>query len=324
MTVSRRSALILVAGAALLSAERVARAQAYPTRPVRIIVGFPPSGGADVSARLIGQWLSERWGQPFVVENRPGAATNLATEAVVRAPADGHTLLLAFTSSAINATLYDKLNFNFIADTVPVALIARTPNVLVVNPALPAKTIPEFVAYAKAHPGKLSMASGGHGALGHVAGELFKTMAGIDMVHVPYRGDAAALVDLLGGRVQVHFPGLVSSIEQIKTGKLRALAVTTAARSEALPDVPSLSEFAPGYDSSAWFGIVAPKHTSPEIVDKLNREINAALADAKIKARLVSLGGIVTPGSATDFGKFIANETEKWARVVKSAGIRAE
>jgi tripartite-type tricarboxylate transporter receptor subunit TctC len=194
----------------------------------------------------------------------------------------------------------------------------------VVNPALPAKTIPEFVAYAKAHPGKLSMASGGHGALGHVAGELFKTMAGIDMVHVPYRGDAAALVDLLGGRVQVHFPGLVSSIEQIKTGKLRALAVTTAARSEALPDVPSLSEFAPGYDSSAWFGIVAPKHTSPEIVDKLNREINAALADAKIKARLVSLGGIVTPGSATDFGKFIANETEKWARVVKSAGIRAE
>jgi tripartite-type tricarboxylate transporter receptor subunit TctC len=324
MKVSRRDALLLMTGAATLPASRFARAQTYPSRPVRIIVGFPPSGGADVSARLIGQWLSERWAQPFVVENRPGAATNLATEAVVRAPADGHTLLLAFTSNAINATLYDKLNFNFVADTVPVALITRTPSVMVVNPALPAKTIPEFVAYAKAHPGKLSMASGGHGALGHVAGELFKTMAGVDMVHVPYRGDAAALTDLLGGQVQVHFPGLVSAIEQIKAGKIRALAVTTTARSEALPDLPSLSEFVPGYDSSAWFGIAAPKHTPAAIVDKLNREINAALADATIKTRLVNLGGIVTPGSAADFGKFIADETEKWARVVKSAGIKAE
>jgi tripartite-type tricarboxylate transporter receptor subunit TctC len=324
MKVSRRDALLLMTGAATLPASRFARAQTYPSRPVRIIVGFPPSGGADVSARLIGQWLSERWAQPFVVENRPGAATNLATEAVVRAPADGHTLLLAFTSNAINATLYDKLNFNFVADTVPVALITRTPSVMVVNPALPAKTIPELVAYAKAHPGKLSMASGGHGALGHVAGELFKTMAGVDMVHVPYRGDAAALTDLLGGQVQVHFPGLVSAIEQIKAGKIRALAVTTTARSEALPDLPSLSEFVPGYDSSAWFGIAAPKHTPAAIVDKLNREINAALADATIKTRLVNLGGIVTPGSAADFGKFIADETEKWARVVKSAGIKAE
>ena len=299
MKLPRRKFLHLAAGAAALPAvSRVAWAQAYPTRPVRIIVGLPPGGATDIVARLIGQWLSERLGQPFVIENRPGAGTNIGTEAVVRAPPDGYTLLLVGRRNAINATLYDKLNFNFIRDIAPVAGIIRVPLVMVVNPSVPAKTVPEFIAYAKANPGKINMASAGIGTPGHVAGELFKMMAGVDMVHVPYRGAAPALTDLLGGQVQVMFGTTVSSIEHIRAGKLRALAVTTATRSEALPDIPTVGEFVPGYEASAVFGIGAPRNTPAEIVDKLNKEINAALADPKIKARLADLGGAVLAGLA--------------------------
>ena len=277
MKLPRRQFLHLAAGAAALPAvSRIAWAQAYPTRPVRIIVGFAAGGAADIIARLIGQWLSERLGQPFVIENRPGAGSNIATEAVVRAPPDGYTLLLVGTANAINATLYDKLNFNFIRDIAPVAGIIRVPNVMVVNPSVPAKTVPEFIAYAKANPGKINMASGGIGTAAHVSGELFKMMAGVDMVHVPYRGAAPALTDLLGGQVQVMFASMPSSIEHIRAGKLRALAVTTATRSEALPDIPTVGEFVPGYEASAWYGVGAPKDTPAEIVDKLNKEINAA------------------------------------------------
>ena len=324
MTVSRRGFLQLAAGAAAVPAvSGIARAQHYPTRPVRIIVGFPPAGGADVAARLIGQRLSERLGQPFVVENRPGAATNLATEAVVRAPADGHTLLLAFTSNAINATLYDKLGFSFISDTAPIAGIADTPLVMQVNPSFPAKTVPEFITYARANPGKINMASGSHGALGHVSGELFKAMTGVNLVHVPFRGDQAAITALLAGDVQLHFAGVISTISHIKAGKLRALAVTTATRSHTLPDVPTVGEFLPGYQSSAWFGIAAPKNTPAEIVQKLNTEINLALADPKIRAQLIGLGGTVLGGPPGNFGKLIADETEKWAKVIKFADIKA-
>jgi tripartite-type tricarboxylate transporter receptor subunit TctC len=318
MKLPRRRFLHLAAGAAALPAvSRIARAQAYPTRPVRIIVGFAPGGALDIVARLIGQWLSERLGQQFVIDNRPGAGGNIATEAVVRAPADGYTLLLVGVPNAIHATLYDRLNFNFIRDIAPVASIIRGTYVMVVNPSVPAKTVPEFIAYAKANPGRLSFGSAGIGSPNHVAGELFKIMAGVNLVHVPYRGIAPALVDLLSGQVQVTFASMPSSIEYIRAGKLRALAVTTATRSEVLPDVPTVGEFVPGYEASAWYGLGAPKATPAEIVDKLNKDINAALADPKMKARLADLGGTPLLGSSADFGKLIAEETEKWAKVVK-------
>ena len=325
MKLPRRNFLHLAAGAvALPTFSRIARAQTYPTRPVRIIVGFAPGGTADIIARLMGQWLAERLGRPFVIENRPGAGTNIATEAVVRAPADGYTLLMVGTTHAINATLYNKLNFHFIGDITPVAGIVVGPNVMVVNPSVPAKTVPEFIAYAKANAGKLNMASGGIGSLGHVSGELFKMMAGINIGHVPYRGGGPALTDLLAGQVQVYFSPLPAAIEYIRAGKLRALAVTTAARSEALPDIATVAEFVPDYEASVWAGIGAPKATPAEIVDKLNREINAGLADPRMKARLADLGGTVLPGSPSDFGKFLADETEKWAKVVKFVGIKAD
>ncbi|HKD26856.1 MAG TPA: tripartite tricarboxylate transporter substrate binding protein, partial [Xanthobacteraceae bacterium] len=272
---------------------RIARAQAYPTRPVRIVVGFPAGGGADITARLMGQWLSERLGQPFIIENRPGAATNIATEAVVRAAADGYTLLLVHSSNAMNATLYEKLNFNFIRDIAPVASIIVVPNVMLVHPSVPAKTVAEFIAYAKANPGKINFASGGIGGPSHLAGELFKAMAGVNLVHVPYRGGGPAVNDLLGGQVQVYFASTPVSIEYIKAGRLRALAVTSTKRSEALPDIPTVAEFVPDYEASLWYGIGAPKNTSVEVIDKLNKEINAALADPRMKARIVDLGGDV-------------------------------
>jgi tripartite-type tricarboxylate transporter receptor subunit TctC len=291
---------------------------------VHVIVATAAGGGNDIAARLIGQWLSEHFGQPFIIENRPGAGSNIGTEAVVRATADGYTLLLVSASNAINATLYEKLTFNFMQDIVPVAGIMRTPNVMLVNPSIPANTALEFIAYAKANPGKINMASPGIGSAPHLAGELFKMRAGVDMVHVPYRGGGPALTDLLGGQVQVYFPGTVSSIEYIKTGRLRALAVTAATRSEALPDLPTVGEFVPGYEASSWFGVGAPKATPAEIVDKLNKEINAGLADPKIKARFADLGGTPLVGSPADFGKLIAEETEKWGKVVKFTGIKAD
>jgi tripartite-type tricarboxylate transporter receptor subunit TctC len=325
MKLPRRQFLHLVAGAAALPAlSQIARAQAYPSRPVRIIVGFAAGGPADIVARLIAQWLSERLGQQFVVENRTGAATNIATEAVVRAPADGYTLLFVTAANAINTTLYEKLSFNLSRDIVPVASLIRAPSVLEVNPSVPAKTVPEFIVYAKAHPGKLIMASGGIGAPSHVFGELFKFMTGVNLVHVPYRGAAPAVTDLLAGQVQVYFDPIPNSIEYIRAGKVRPLAITSATRSEALPDVPTVGEFVPGYEASFWFGIGAPKATPAEIVDKLNKEVNAALADPKMKARLAELGATALPGSSAEFGKFIADETEKWAKVIKFAGIKPE
>jgi len=325
MKLPRRKFLHLAAGAAVLTAlSRVAWAQAYPSRPVRMIVPIAPGGAQDILARLMGQWLSERLGQPFIIDNRPGGGTNIGTEAVVRAPADGHTLLLIPPDSAINATLYDKLNFNFIRDIAPVAAVFRGAYVMVVNPSVPANTVPEFIAYAKANSGKINMASVGIGSGPHIAGELFKMMAGVNMVHVPYRGGGPALTDLLGGQVQVMLPGTVASIEYIRAGRLRALGVTTATRSEALPGIPTMREFVPGYEASQWFGIGAPKNTPAEIVDKLNRETNAGLADPKIKARLADLGGEVLALSPADFAKLIAEETEKWGKVVKFTGIKAE
>ena len=298
--------------------------QSLPTRPVRIIVPFAPAGSADIVARLIGQWLSERLGQPFVIENRPGAGTNIGTEAVVRAPADGYTLLLVGSSSAINATLYDKLTFNFIRDIAPVASIIRQPNVMLVNPSVPAKTVPEFIAYAKADPGKINMASAGNGSSSHVFGELFKMMAGVNIVHVPYRGGAPALTDLLAGQVQATFVPVPASIEYVRAGKLRALAVTTTTRSDALPDIPTVGDFVRGYEASGFVGLGAPKNTPAEIIEKLNKEINAALADPKIKARLADLGGTVLPGSPAEFGKLVADETEKWGKVIRAANIKPE
>jgi tripartite-type tricarboxylate transporter receptor subunit TctC len=323
MNLPRRQFLHLAAGAAALPAlSCVAWAQAYPTRPVRWIVPTTPGTSPDILARLMGQWLSERLGQPFVIENRPGASGNLATEMVVNAPADGYTLLLVAPANAINATLYEKLSFNFIRDIAPVTGIIRLPNVMVVNPSVPAKTVPEFIAYAKANPGKINFASGGIGFANHVAGELFKAMTGVDMVHVPYRGQAPAMTDLLGGQVQVMFDPVVSSIAHIRAGKLRPLAVTTSTRAEALPDVPTVGDYLPGFETSVWFGVGAPRNTSAEVVGKLNREIHAGLADPKIKARLADLGGTGLSGSPADFGKLIADETEKWAKVIKFAGIK--
>jgi tripartite-type tricarboxylate transporter receptor subunit TctC len=325
MKLPRRNFLHLAAGAAALpAASRIAWAQPYPSRPVRIVVGLAPGGANDIVARLLGQRLSERLGQPFVIENRPGGGGNIATEAVVRAPADGYTLLMVGSYNAINATLYDNLNFNFIRDIAPVASIATNPLVMEVHPSVAAKTVPEFIAYAKANPGKINMASPGIGSAPHLAGELFKMRAGVDMVHVPYRGGVPALTDLLGGQVQVYFPGTVSSIEYIKTGRLRALAVTAATRSEALPDLPTVGEFVPGYEASSWFGVGAPKATPAEIVDKLNKEINAGLADPKIKARFADLGGEVLVLSPAHFGNFIVDETEKWGNVIRALNIKGQ
>jgi tripartite-type tricarboxylate transporter receptor subunit TctC len=324
MKLPRRTFLHLAAGAAALPAlSRIARAQ-YPTRPVRIIVGQAAGSGSDTAARLIGQWLSERLGQQFIIENRPGAAGNIATEAVVRAPPDGHTLLLVNAGNAINATLYDKLNFNFIRDIAPVAGIFRVPQVMEVNPSVPAKTVSEFIAYAKTSPGKVNMASAGIGSAHHVAGELFKFMTGVDMVHVPYRGTTPALTDLLAGQAQVMFDVTPSSTPHIRAGKLRALAVTTATRADVLPEIPIMGDFVPGYEASAWLGFGAPRDTPAAIIGTLNREVNAGLADPAIKTRIADLGGTILALSPAEFGKLITDETEKWAKVVKFANIKPE
>jgi tripartite-type tricarboxylate transporter receptor subunit TctC len=324
MTLLRRQFLHRAAGAVALPAvSRVARAETYPSQPVRVIVGFAAGGPNDILARLIGQWLAKRLGHPFVIENRLGAGSNIATEAVVHAPPDGYTLLLVGSPNAINATLYDRLNFNFIRDIAPVASFMRGALVLVLHPSVPAKTLPEFIAYAKANPGKLSYGSGGVGGITHITAELFKMMAGVEMVHVPYRGAAPALTDL-GGRVQALFANAAQSIPYTGAGRLRALAITTATRSEALTDIPTVGEFVPGYEASSIFGFGAPKNTPAEIIDKLNEEINAGLADPEIKARVADLDGTVLVGSPADFGKLIAEETEKWAKVIHAANIKAE
>jgi tripartite-type tricarboxylate transporter receptor subunit TctC len=321
----RRQFLHLAVGAAALPlVPQVARGQAYPARPVRIVVGFPAGGTSDIVARVLGQWLSERLAQQFVIENRPGAGSNLATEAVARAAPDGYTLLLISGASTINATLFDKLNFDFLRDIVPVASVFETPLVVEVNPSVPVHTIPEFIAYAKTNPGKLNFATPGTGTPPHVAGELFKMTAGVNFVHVPYRGTGPMLTDLIGGQVHVAFDPLPASIEHIRAGKLRALAVTTALRSEALPNVPSASEHVPGYIASTWYGFAVPKNTPNEIVGKLNAEINAALADPKIKARLMELGGTPLAGSPVEFAKFVAEDTAKWAKVIRAANIKPE
>ena len=325
MKLPRRRFLRLAAGAAALPAvSGVAWAQTYPTRPVRLIVGFAPGGAADISARLTGQWLSDHLGQQFVIENRPGAGSNIATEAVVRSPPDGYTLLVVAPANAINATLYDKLNFMFLRDIAPVAGIFRVPNVMQVNSSFPAKTVPELIAHAKADPGALSYASAGVGTASHMAGELFKVMTGVNMVHVPYRGNGPVLTALLGGEVQLSFADMPSSIEHIRAGKLRALAVTTATRSQALPDIPTIGEYVPGYEASSWFGVGAPKSTPADIIDKLNKEINAGLADVKMKARFAELGGMLLASSPAEFGRLITEETEKWAKVIKFSGAKAD
>ena len=325
MRFSRRRFLNLVAGAASLpTVSTIAWAKDYPAKPVRVIVPYAPAGVADITARLIAQWLSERLGQTFVVENHPGAGTNIGTEAVVRAAPDGYTLLLVSPANEINATLYERLNFNFMHDVAPVASIGRGPNVMVVNPSTPARTVPEFIAYAKANPSKVNMASAGNGSSQHLSGELFKMMAGVDMVHVPYRGGGPALTDLLGGQVQVYFAATASSVAYIRAGKLRALAITTATRSEALPDIPAMADFLPGYDASALYGFGAPSNTPADIIDKLNKEISAAVADARLKARLADLGIVPLPLKPVQFGQLVADETEKWGRVVKFAGLKPE
>ena len=325
MTPARRKFLLLTAAAAALPAvSRLGFAQTYPTRPARIVVGFAPAGSNDVYARLIGQWLSERLGQQFIVENRPGAGSNLATETVAKAAPDGYTLLLDWSGDAWNATLYNNLNFNFMRDIEPVATIARGAGVLVVNPTLTVKSVPELIAYAKANPGKLSVASAGIGSAPHMYWELFRSMTGVDIQHVPYRGGGPALVDLLGGQVQLYFATMPSAIGYIRADKLRALAVTGATRAAVLPDVPTVGEFVPGYEASAWYGVGAPKGTPPEIIDKLNAAINASLAEPKVKAQLAGLGAALLPGSPADFGKVLADETEKWSKVIKFAGIKAD
>ena len=325
MKLPRRKFLLMAAGAAALpAASRIARAQAYPSRPARIVVPFAAGGATDIIARLIGQWLSERLGQQFVIENRPGAGSNIGTEVVVNAPPDGYTLLLVGASSAINATLYEKLSFNFLRDIAPVSGIISIPFIMAVNPSFPAKTVFEFIANARANPGKVNMASGGNGTAGHLSGELFKMMAGINMVHVPYRGEAPALTDMLGGQVQAMFGTMPASIEYVRAGKLRPLAVTSARRSELLPDLPTVGDFVPGYETSALQGVGAPRNTPAEIINKLNKEINAGLADPKIKTRVADMGGTVLAGSPADFGKLIADETEKWGKVVKFSGAKPD
>jgi len=319
----RRQFLHLAASAALPVMTRIARAQTYPTRPVRIVVGFPPGGGQDISARLMGQWLSERLGQPFIIENRPGASSNIATEAVVRASPDGHTLLLAGTPNAVNATLYEKLNYNFIRDIAPVASLSIWPGVMEVHPSFPARTVPEFIAYAKAN-GKVTMATAGTGSAIQMMGELFRMMASVSLLEVPYRGSTPALTDLLGRQVQVMFDQLASSIEHIRAGKLRPLAVTTARRLQVLPDIPTVGEFVPGYEATTFHGLGTPSNTPAEIIDKLNREIGVGLADPKIKARLAALGGTVLAGSPADFARLIADETEKWGKVVRVANLKPD
>jgi tripartite-type tricarboxylate transporter receptor subunit TctC len=321
----RRRFLHLAAGAGALPAVlRIAQAQTYPTKPVRIVVGFAAGGGTDFIARLMGQWLSERLGQPFVIENRPGAGGTIGAETVVNARPDGYRLLMVSSPNAVNTTLYDNLKFIFHRDIAPVAGIIRVPNVIDVNPSVPVRTLPEFISYAKANPGKLNMGSGGMGTSQHLAGELFKMMAGVNMVHVPYRSGTAAITDLLGGQVQVMFDVVMESIEYIRAGRLRPLAVTTATRFEGLPDIPTVSEFVPGYEADSWWGVGAPRDTPAEIIDKLNREINAALADPKMKARLRDLGATVIPGSPSAFGKLIAEETERWGKVIRAANIKPE
>jgi tripartite-type tricarboxylate transporter receptor subunit TctC len=320
----RRCLQLVLATAAASLISHSAPALDYPTRPVRVIVPVAAGGGADIVARLTGQWLSERFGQQFIVENRPGGGTNIGTEMVAHAPADGYTLLLVNLTHAINATLYEKLSYNFARDIAPVAGIIGVSNVVEIHPSVPAKTLPEFIAYAKANPGKINMGSAGNGSSSHMAGELFKMMAGVDLVHVPYRGQGPAMTDLLGGQLQVIFATTPGTTEYVRIGKLHALAVTTAQRAEALPDVPTVADFVPGYESSQWYGVGAPKGTPAEIVDKLNREINAALVDPKMKTRLADLGGTVLPGSPAGFGKLIAEEVEKWGKVVKFAGLKAE
>jgi tripartite-type tricarboxylate transporter receptor subunit TctC len=325
MSVIRRRFMQL-GGAALAasSLSRLALAQAYPARPVRILVGYAAGGSADLSARLMAQVLSERLGQQFIVENRPGASSNIATETVVRAPADGYMLLVNAPASVVNAALYEKLPFNFLRDTAPVAGIMRVPNVMVVHPRFPAQSVPEFIAYAKANPGKVNHASAGTGTASHMAGELFKAMTGLNLVHVPYRGNGPALIDLVAGQVEVGFDSMPSTIEHIRAGQLRALAVTTVKTNDALPGIRSMSEFVPGYESSSWYGMVAPRHTPSEIIDTLNQAIDAGLADPRMKAKLNDLGGTVLGGPPSDFGKLLAEETEKWARVVKFANVKAE
>jgi tripartite-type tricarboxylate transporter receptor subunit TctC len=325
MPPARRQFLRLAACAVALPAlPRIADAQSYPARPVRIVVGFTAGGSTDIGARLIGQWLQDRLGQPFVIENRPGAGTNIATESVVRAPPDGYTLLMVGPSSAVNATLYDKLSFVFLRDIAPVAGLTRQPQVLLVNPSVPAATVPELIAYAKANPGRITMASAGTGSMGHLVGEFFKMTAGVDLVHVPYRGAGPALADLLGGQVLTSFAGIAGSIEYVRTGKLRALAVTTATRAEALPDVPAVEEFLPGFEAGDWLGVGAPRGTPSEVVEVLSREITAGVADPRMRARFAELGGTPLPLTPGEFGRLIAEETGKWERVVRGAGIRAE
>jgi tripartite-type tricarboxylate transporter receptor subunit TctC len=325
MTLPRRRFLQLAAAAtAVPTVARTARAQAYPARSVRLIIGYTPGGSADITARLMGQWLTERFGQTFVVESRPGGGTNIATEAAVRAPADGYTLLLVAPANAINATLYEKLNYDFLRDMAPVAGLIRFPNIMEVNPSVPAKSIPEFIAYAKANPGKINYASAGNGSTIHMSAELFKMMAGVDLVHVPYRGGAPALTDMLGGQVQVMFDNLPTSLEHVRAGRLRPLGITSARRSELLPDVPTVADFVPGYESSAWYGVGAPKGTPVEIIDRLNSEINAILAEPRMKTRVAEMGATLIAGSPAAFGKLVTDETEKWGKVVRFSGARAD
>ncbi len=324
MNWTRRRLLSLAAATTLPVLSRIAAAQTYPARPVRIIVGFAAGGGVDLVARIIGQWLAERLGQAFTIENRPGANSNIGTEAVVRSAADGYTLLLVNAANAGSAALYDTLSFDLVRDLAPVGAIIRVPQIVVVNPLVPAKSLAEFIAYSKVNPGKINMGSGGIGAPEHMAGELFKLMTGANMLHVPYRGAAPALTDLLAGQVQIMFAAMPASIEYIRVGRLRALAVTTTTRAEALPDVPTVSEFVPGYEASQWYGIGAPRGTPPAVIDRLNQEINAGLADPKMRARFAELGGMLLPGAPADFGKLIATDTEKWSRVVRAANIKAE
>lgn len=325
MRFARRRFLQLAAGAAGVPAlSKLARAQAYPAHPIRVIVGYTPGGSADLTARLMGQWLSERLGQSFVIENRPGGGTNIATEAALRSAPDGYTLLLAAPANAINATLYNKLNYDFLHDSEPVAGLIRFPNVVVVHPSVPVKSIPELIAYAKANPGKLNMASSGNGSTIHMSGELFKMLTGTNMVHVPYRGGAPALTDLIAGQVHVMFDNIPTCAEHVKSGKLRGLAVTSTTRSEVLPDLPTVADFLPGYEASAWYGISVPKNTPADIIDRLNKETNAVLAAPAAKKRFAELGAFLLPGSAADFGKLLADETEKWGKVVRFAGVKVD